>query len=173
MFNVGDKVWCVSSGTKTVPKLCPDCLGQKALTVILGDGTQVSIDCDCCEHGWQGSSGYIDSYEWTADILPAKVTGMEIDGSSVRYKVDDRWYVQDVFATQEQATLYAATLRAEYEKEEAERITAKVKRNKNWAWCVTYHRRGIAAAKKNLAYHEAKLAVAKAKAKDKTDEPVP
>jgi hypothetical protein len=174
-FDIGDKVWFVQSGNGSRYVTCPDCFGQCALTVILGDGSQVSIECDCCKEGFAGSRGQVKVYDWHCAPVSAVITGMEIDCQQVRYKFSNYYVPNDglVFATKEEAELEAIKVLAEHEADEAHRF-AHVKdrqvRHRTWAFSVSYHRNNAKRAKRDLEYHESRIAVAKTKAKTKEAE---
>lgn len=175
-FSIGDLVWYVQSGTDGRYVTCPDCFGACVLTVILGDGSEVSIDCDCCREGYRGSRGQVKAWDWYCEVKSGSVTGVEIDTEGVRYKVgvwhsDGAYSIHpdEVFSTKAEAEIAAAKALANHQQEELHRFN-NVKDHKGrqhtWAWNVTYHRREAARAKEDLAYHESRLAVAKAKAKE-------
>ena len=51
-FEIGERVWTVREYPHyDTLQLCSDCLGQKAVTLIMGDGTHVSIACENCKEG--------------------------------------------------------------------------------------------------------------------------
>lgn len=166
-FAVGDRVWFVTSGTQQHYVECPDCLGQCALTVTLGDGSQVSIDCDCCKQGYLGSRGSVISYEWKCTVESDEITGMEISGADVRYKFQYR-YPDAVYATKEEAEAESVKVLAAHVEDENRRmnhVKDRQVRHRTWAFSVSYHRRCAKEARKQAEYHESKLVVAKAKTK--------
>lgn len=168
MFKVGDKVWLVNSGTQQRYVDCPDCFGQCALTVIMGDGSQVSIECDCCKEGYLGSRGQVKVYDWLCDVVSDFVKGIEIDGDSVRYKLNHHYFPDAVFATKEEAEVEAAKVLAKHQADEEHRfnhVKDREVRNRTWAFSVSYHRRCAKEAARQLEYHDGRLAVAKKKAK--------
>jgi hypothetical protein len=169
-FNIGDMVWFVRAGHTPRYMICPDCCGTKVLTVIMGDGTQASIDCNCCREGLH-IRGKVKVYDWHCEVDSRVVTRIKIDGDSVSYSVSytvfEAW-PDAVFATKEEAEAEAVKVLAQYKADEDKRINQLKDpkgRMKTWAWNVSYHQGCIKRAEKDLAYHQAKLAVAKAKAK--------
>ena len=167
---IGDEVWFVRAGHNQRYITCPDCCGTMALTVIMGDGTQVSIDCECCREGVY-TRGEIKVYDWHCSAACAEVTGIRIGKDTTTYTfTGGPVYIapERVFATKEEAELEATKVLAEHTQEEHDRIN-KLKdpkgRMKTWAWNATYHRSCIRRAEQEIAYHQSKLAVAKAKAK--------
>ena len=141
---------------------CTDCLGQRALTGILGDGSQVSIACQGCNHGDLGSTGQMRVHAYEAHVQSGVITGIEVAGESLRYSMDG-WRTDDVFATAEEAQARGDEMRAAHEAGEAAKPAQKVKPARNWAWHVTYHRGEIKQLERSIEYHKAALAVAKQK----------
>lgn len=179
-FNIGDKVWHVKCGTHRVYVTCPDCNGTGQLTVIMGDGSQVSITCSCSEYAGIHEGvirGKVSHYEWDADVESGVISGIDIDTTRVRepvveYRISisscSAYIVNDTtaFSTKEEAFEYAKKLAEEHNNQEREEVYKKEKPNHTWAWNATYHRRQIASLKKQLEHHESKLNVAKVKAKE-------
>ena len=169
MYKLGDKVWVAFLESREKWVLCPHCCGKRALTVILGDDSRVSIDCDCCRYGYEGSKGYLKSYAWVSGVKESTITKVEQEWpTKVEYGVDGGYRVdQDkVFDTQAGAEVRAQELIVEQEKEELRRIQVKEKVDRNWAWNVRYHRDKIRSAEKDLIYHRSKLAVAQTHVKE-------
>ena len=141
---------------------CTDCFGQRALTVILGDGSQVSIACQGCDHGSLGSTGQMRVHGYEAHVQSGVITAIEVAGERLRYSMNG-WRTDDVFATTEEAQARVDEMRAAHEAEEAAKPAQKVKPSRNWAWHVTYHRGEIKRQERSIEYHKAALAVAKQK----------
>lgn len=166
-FNIGDKVWYAERFSTEERVTCIDCQGKRALTVIMGDGSHVSIDCSLCARGYEPPRGYITYSKQVADVRQVAITRIEQGPDKIEYGADGYFYrSQDVFATREEAQMRAEELAEEFNREELERINSKEKPDRNWRWHVRYHRECIRRAEKELEYHRAKLAVAKVKAKD-------
>ena len=164
-FNIGDKVWRSKAGSETIWIICPECLGSSRLRVILGDESQVSIPCVCCQHGWDGSLGKIHSYSFVARTEEATITGIELrkqDGKEYFVYSCDGWHVDeaDLFLTQLGALADAARLVAEHEADEKKKLGYKEKQHKTWASNVAYWRSEIRRAKQTIAMAEARLAAA-------------
>lgn len=167
-FNVGDMVWSLLAIAKQTEVTCPDCLRSKYVTVILGDGSQETIDCSRCERGYQGSFGYLidESPDW--QVVQVRVTRKEQkDGGIVEYGCEHTYYAQHVYATEEEAVKardqVIATRKAEY----LAQLQSKERSKASWAWNVRYHRQEIRDLAKRIEYHQAKLDVAKLKSKEK------
>lgn len=167
-FNIGDKVWFAHTVTQAVLTVCPDCAGNKQLKVILGDGSEVAIDCACCDRGWVGSRGTIEYSQHAEVAKESVVTGISLQSGKVLYTGEGFWEhnEEDVFGTESEAIERAKTMVAERTAEEVRRSLHKEKDGKTWAFHVTYHRRAAEHARKDLDHHTAKLTYAKSKAKE-------
>ena len=171
-FNIGDKVWVALAEQQEKKVECPECCGKRKLQVILGDGTVVSIDCECCKYGYEGSRGFIQTNEFYVRVEPDTITGAEIEFSKIRYKLQTHYTESaNIFATKEEAEARSAVQVIEQAAREAIRMKQKERQEKSWAWNAAYHRREIRDFKKRIAYHEAKLAaVPTDKDRDSSDE---
>ena len=168
-FNIGDKVYLAAYERKAIMVTCPDCFGSKRVRVILGDDTEISIECGgCYPGGYDPSLGYITNYEWTASAKLKTVTGVEERaGEPTRYNFGNTcdFDGNKTFATEEEALTKANELRQAYEDEENKRLMAKTKNARSWAWNATYHRQCAERARKELAYHEDKARICAARKK--------
>ena len=167
-FNIGDTVWFArcKSIKKHIP--CDACQGQKYLTVFMGDGSQVTIDCAGCQSGYDPPTGYVVFYESVADSVCTKIDRINITADGVEYITTEGYSGKDcMFATKEEADLKAAELGKEYEAERKHRLEhTKENDKRTWAWNASYHRRKIKENQKQVEYHTAKLNVADIKAKE-------
>lgn len=173
---MGDMVWYVRVGTSEEWITCPDCLGRKYLTVIMGDGTEVSIDCEGCHVGYNPPSGAIKKYTHNIPLIfHLPIVGMNtmrigieyhlgnVDGQSSYYCCMET----EVFDTREDAEVRATELMKEQQAEEEARLLRKEKPTKTWSWNATYHRGCIRKMEKDIEYHRKKLSAAMEHAKDK------
>jgi hypothetical protein len=162
IYNVGDEVWCAWARIVKKERVCPDCLGQKYLTLIMGDGSEVSVDCENCKRGWRSPYGKVEYYEFAADVSYATIKKVEIEKDKIRYTFTDN-YVCDsdkVFGLEKDARAKADELAKAKTEEKKRDMQQKDKPSHNWAWHASYHRRCIANAERDLAYHKKKLDVA-------------
>jgi hypothetical protein len=177
MFNIGDKVYVPKYGTQEVFVTCPHCFGKKYLTVILGDESKVTIDCECCREGYE-HKGKISIWKWGASAEQIPIDGIDShlenngktrtryhEGTGGCYRLHD-----EVFATYEEALDFAKGKVAEHDLTEKEEIeNKKIYATKTWARNVAYHRDCIKRYEHDLAYHKARLAVAEEKAKEQEE----
>lgn len=163
-FNIGDKAWVARGGNHTeVWVTCPHCFGKKYLTVIMGDDSQVTIDCDCCKEGYNDCRGQIKEYKFVASAYEITIESIEVRCGKTQYNNNDEC---DVFLTKEEAETRAEQFRAENDRQEAGRILHKKDKNRDWAWNASYHRKELKRALHDVEYHTAALDVAKLKSKE-------
>lgn len=172
-FEVGQQIWIGTfSPLSPVHETCPDCGGTGRLRVTFHDETQVSIECRNCAAGYDPPTGRVIVYRNDAGARQATVTGLEVHGAKVRWHVDacaGSYRIvddEDAFEIEADALAWAQARAATYEAEQRAKIFQKEKDTHTWAWNASYHRNNIKRAEKDIAYHTAKLNVAKLKAKE-------
>ena len=172
IYNIGDQVWCASTGTKEKSKTCLECFGKKYLTVILGDDSQVTIPCAGCAAGYDPSKGYVTYSEFGIDVFQAFIERVEIERAGVKYSMSNHYYFKDneVFETKEEAEIKAKEKADEFNKEELTRIHRKDKHHRDWSWHVYYHRKQIRDSEKTIEYAKKTLDAAKIKSKTEGDD---
>jgi hypothetical protein len=174
MFSLGDLVWVASVRWAQKQIRCPDCFGKRFLRVILGDDSQVTVECPECCRGYEGPQGVVGTYDYIASVEPEIVSGLEKDWRDEREVIVYRFnhhsgvVETDCFATKEEAEQRASVLAKEQAEQEAKRLASKEKPNKSWAWNATYHRGEIRRAERDLIYHRSKLEVALAHKKEES-----
>lgn len=175
-LNMGDTVWVAYATLgkeSTVP--CPVCFGQKAVTINLGDGSQVQVDCDYCGHGFRSPTGTEKVYAPEAGASIGRITGMELRGytQEMEYRVDGSpRRADELFETKADALVVANALMAEALDREMQRRAARVEdAHRSMTWKIGYHRREAAKAASSLAYHEGEVRALKARRGGIEDEP--
>lgn len=167
-FNVGDQVWIAKTEWKEYYLTCPHCFGKKFLTVILGDDSKITIDCECCRAGYLGSQGTVSVGQYREDASFETITRKEQSRDEISYTAGGYCLKHnDIFRTKEEAQIRAAEIARDHRADEMQRFYTKEKIDRNWAWNATYHRNNIKRLKQELAYHESKLMVAQTRAKEK------
>lgn len=172
-YNIEDKAWHASrKGTEEVVT-CPECFGEKYLTVILGDGSQVTIDCAGCASGYDPPKGYVSYYKSSVEVELVTICKVEIyqDHAEYGFNGTDSFHHiakdTDLFATKEEATIRAKELAEEWNKEQLAKIHRKEKNHRDWSWHVHYYRRQIRDAEQKIEYATKQLDAAKAHVKKK------
>jgi hypothetical protein len=174
MFKVGDKAYLASMEYHQETVVCPDCAGKKYLTVILGDGTELSIDCCTCQSGYDPPRGYVNyhSYRPMSEVQEITIDGVEYRKDGDNYVATEYQYNKSssswrtaksnqVSANKAEAQLRAEMMAREASEEALKDFLSREKPNHTWAWNATYHRRCMKQALKDYEYHKAKIEVAK------------
>jgi len=175
IYKIGDKVWYASRQTTRKSVICPECFGKKYLTVILGDDSQITIDCVGCASGYDPPTGSCSYYEHGANVSLVVIGRVEINSDYIEYgfnRVGGCMSIAkdtEVFPTKKEAEIRAEELAEESNKEQLAKIHRKEKNNRTWAWHVHYHRRQIRDAEKTIEYAKQKLDAAKAHTKEKKE----
>lgn len=168
-FNIGDKAWLARYSNEPETVQCPDCFGRRFLTVILGDESRVTIECNACTRGLNYSTGRIKTWKYSARVEEITIDGMECrKGEPTRYRYNSTSSTsfiadsENLFATKEAAERRAVELRDTADQEEKKNLERRKEYpRKSWAFNATYHRKCVAHAERDLEYHKSKLDVAK------------
>ena len=134
-FNPGDTVWCARIQSIKEHITCDICQGQKYLTVIMGDGSQVTIDCTGCQSGYDPPKGYITTCKQEANSVCTKIDNIRINADGAEYITVEGYCGKNrMFATKKEADLRAAELGNEYEAEQRHRLEhTKENDKRTWA----------------------------------------
>ena len=172
MFSIGQIVFKATYRRTEKLVTCPDCLGSRRVKMVLGDGTELLIECGGCDpDGYRASTGTIKQYDFAVQVKSYTVTGVNTRANAVSYELDNfggsyhTGTESDVFATADEAQAFGDSLRAEHEADENKRWMSKTKDAKSWAWNASYHRKCIKQAEKDLEYHRGKVQVCAAHGK--------
>ena len=169
-IKIGDRVWIASFQSRKVQKECPVCFGNKEVTLRLGNGDEVLLDCDYCGHGFHDPTGYVTCYERTPEAEPVIVQRIASEvsegGTTYRYYFNGSSYVEnDAVYTSHEEALTAAHAKAAWEQKEdderAYRIKAQV--NKTFSWNAGYHLRQATECRRRAEYHDRKAVLCKAR----------
>ena len=167
-YDIGQQIYHATWDTRTGHVTCPDCGGTGRLRVTFHDDTTVSIDCRNCSSGYNRPSGQVQIYERLARAELCTITGCEIEGTKVEWRLDTHYRVNedDLFTDYDECLAYARIKAEAADKAELEKVNRKEKDTRTWAWNASYHRKCIKDAQKQLDYHTSKLNVAALKAKE-------
>lgn len=176
-FEIGQTVYRSDFDRRERRIVCPDCLGSKRVKVVLADETEISIECGGCDPGGcEPSRGYLLQWDYAVQTRKHTVSTVTTKAEGpTEYRLDlsnGRAYIGDdtnTFGTEEEALAYGETLRAKAEDEANTRALAKTRDEKSWKWNYAYHKRAAEQARRDLAWHEAKAIVCKAKVKNPTE----
>lgn len=172
MFSIGDTVYIGKYTRVTSQVPCPDCAGQRFLTVTLGNGDQHTIECACCleRRSWGADypRGWVEHVELSATTTEATISGVSVTTRGIEYETSAGRAVHEGYdpdwggyptarATTEEAVADAEAGRIEAEESENRRKFSKDKEGKTWSWHVTYHRQCLKRAQEQIEYHTGRL----------------
>jgi ribosomal protein S27E len=166
-YEIGQKLWLASWDSSEDYVRCPDCGGTGRLLVTFHDETTVSIECAGCASGYNPPTGYVRVYNRRAKALPVIITGVEVRDGKTEWRTNSHYCPDEAdLYDNENDCLAGALLKAQKaDQEEREKIGAKEKPTRTWAWNASYHRKEIKRCKESIEYHERKLAAANLKAR--------
>jgi hypothetical protein len=167
-YKVGDKVWYATFGSREIQVPCPVCYGNKTVTVILGNGDEVAVECDYCQKGFSGARGFVTEYEHSPAAEYLTIQGCRIeqdmDGDKVQYTSNHySLYPEKMFDTEEEALEHAVKMAEEDAQRKSEK--PKYKNEKSYAWNAGYHMKQAQSKRKEADYHEVKAKICKTKSK--------
>ena len=171
-YQIGDKVWWATHDTEEKHTTCEDCLGSKYVKVIMGGGTEHSIQCENCKRGWLGPVGYTVHHEGVYAVKERIIKGISIQDSVIEYQLyltSNSWnnaQESQLFTDKGQAEEHAKQLTIELNERNEKNKYKKTKEHKNWAYHVSYHRNCYKKAMKDAEYHQSMLNYAKTKTKE-------
>jgi len=169
MKQIGDKVWIAGLVHTTYTIKCPHCSGQRYIKALVPESEPIDLACaGCGGHQYDSyPTGRVERWRYEAKAEEATITGIDANSERVEYKFQNR-YGCEVFETQSAAIAFAETLREKQEAGDRQKFEwAKESAKRTWAWNLYYHRRGVADAKRDMAYHESKLRFIKEQGNDK------
>lgn len=173
IYNIGDNVWHASRKSTEERITCPECFGKRYLTVILGDDSQVTIDCAGCASGYDPPKGYVTYYKQDIDVKQVIIDGLRVTRDYVEYEINKTncscniLKNVDIFITKEEAEVRAKELAEQWNEEQLAKIHRKEKNHRDWSWHVHYYRRQIRDAKEKIEYATKQLDAAKIHVKKK------
>jgi hypothetical protein len=167
---IGDTIWIATIETQCVQTVCPVCFGKLKVTLILGDGTTVSLPCGYCAKWFGSPTGITTVYEYVCKPKPFIIAEVNVSvtatGRTVCYK-DWQGYEPDLyFETEAEALSASLSRKATYDEEQITRVE-NIKKNqvKSYSWNAGYHMREAKRAKERLERHEKLAVVCKERAK--------
>jgi hypothetical protein len=84
-FAIGQQVWHATRNTREHYETCPDCVGTRVLTIILGNGEEFEIPCSACSYGYEPATGKVKRTvcEWMP--IPFTCRRVNISGDTIYY----------------------------------------------------------------------------------------
>ena len=172
-FALGEQLWWVGNGYREEEIPCPECAGTKALTLIRGNGEQVSLECNYCQLGYDPPRGVVSRIYYDHRPTPFTPRRVRVDGDEITYSAsepDATCYsvvsARYLYPSQDECQARCDILNAERTKAEEERALAILaSKRQGLAHSVHYWGNLVKDLKKKLEKATARLAVLKEKAK--------
>ncbi len=161
-FEIGQEYWMPLSTPREVTVPCPICAGQRHVTVILGDGEHVSVDCDGCGSGFAGPKGTITEWDQTPGAV-SFVIGYVESLYSNRWTLKSRDGKTSDFADlcTTEAEAVACSMKRCADQQEHNLMQGRHRRRglSKAAWTIRYHRQCIRDLERQLVWHRAKVGI--------------
>jgi hypothetical protein len=164
-FVIGETYWLPVRTPEQVTIPCPVCAGQLFVTVILGDGSHVTVQCDACGLGHERPRGTITEYRLSPSAIPFVIQDV------VSFNAEKYWRVQsadhrecewaDLCPTEAEALAVSeAACRKHDEDTEMSHARAR-KRSGHATWSIRYANDQIKQAERTIAWHRARISEAR------------
>lgn len=171
-FKIGDVYYRPISAPRQTTITCPICAGKLCITVILGSGEQLLVECDACGTGLSRPNGKLT--EWNQDPATelfeiASITSFHNGNWGVKSTSGSTCDFSDL-ETFEVDALRVATKRSEEvcERNMGVRLHRK-KETKKAGWSIQYHRKCIKDAERTIEWHQSKIVVKSNESQQKQD----
>lgn len=162
-FALGQVVWRASATPVERWVECPECAGTKAITMILGNGEEYSLECALCGPGYSQSSGLVRVYDYETTPEEFTCTDLEVRDKEVRYGCTK---VEFLYEDKEACRTHCDELNEEHKRHAEKRdIAVLSSRREGLAFSAHYWSSVVRKLKKELATAEARLNVSKDKKK--------
>ena len=164
-FAIGQKVWWIGQGHNTRVIVCPECMGTKAVTMILGNGTEISLGCRACTSGFNSPTGTRTEiyYEHIPHLFIC--TDVRAEGrGEFRYAGGGHDYINSETLFEDHAECIKECDRLNEEKTQQERdrdLQNILGARKDMAWSAHYWTRKRSDLRKELESVERRLAAIK------------
>ncbi len=171
-FKVDDKVWWAKCRWEQKRILCPTCFGKLQVTLILGNGDEVTLPCQGCAPGFESPTGHISEYDYISEPEMIYINGMnlEINGNKekVRYISSSCSYdEEELFWNHSEALAESQEKKRKLDEEQVTRAEyIKNKVHKSFSWNAGYHMREAKQLRSKAEYHDKMAIVCKAKSKE-------
>lgn len=168
-FELGVTIWAADTSSHPEWVECPECAGTRVLTLIQGNGEQVSIDCACCRNGYEPSTGRVQTTQWRAAPRPFTPRRFRMDGDEWMFSEESPeavaygcYRVDRLFKDRAACQAECDRMNAEHVKHMEESMLLNLmSKRRDMAWSVHYWGRQVKDLEKNLERAKARLQVCK------------
>ena len=173
-FAVGQELWWIGNGHRTETIVCPDCAGSRAITMILGNGDQVSLECRCCQLGYDQPRGVVERTYFGHEPIRFIPKRVSCEGDRIYYSKSvgacSRVHSSELYATESECQQRCDELNnTATEAELVRSMHVRESKRRDMAWSASYWRGQVKDLEQKLERARARLAVCKVK----NAEPIP
>ena len=160
-FMLGTTYWMPTLNPTQVIVTCPVCYGNRTVTVTLGNGEHVAVECDGCGLGHESPQGTVREYTYEPGVKSftvKAVTSMHGESWWLRAEEghDSEW--SNLYATEDKAWKVSRERMADALADNARRsATSNRKMLSRLAWTVRYHEQCIADMERKIEWHRRKV----------------
>jgi len=172
MFKIGDTVWVGEFQQRKDRVPCPVCFTKRYVTLILGDDTEVEVECKFCDVGHFGAQGYvIDGYHYVTTATPKTITGMDIRKDEITYWFGGIGHQEErVAATEEEAVAKAQVDADKYNTNKRElQLERKHTSYKSYTWNAGYFMKKAKGALQDHKHYTEKAKIMESKARPRKE----
>lgn len=168
-FAIGQKVWHAKSSQEPEYITCPDCLGEKVLTVLQGNGLKFTIECAACRVSYDPPTGRVKTRLYK--VYPQAFTChlINIVHNTFYYYDEHKNSAESdrLFTTLEECQKKCDELNKKHAEEQDRILMASLQsRRRDLAWSVHYWSRQVKDLERQLELAKARLNVCKEKKND-------
>lgn len=176
-YNIGDTAWAFYYDNVKDYETCPDCRGDKYVTLTLGCGNKFTLECETCTPGgYESATGRIAFFKRRAEDFKVTITSVDVSGGKLEYKYERggnfAYYAKEseLASTKEKAIALGEEAAREANEKERYDFYTRERPDKKWSWNVSYYRGQIKKATKDLEYYGKMLDAQKEFAKKEREE---
>ena len=170
IYKIGETVWVGQWESRKERVPCPICFGTKVVTLILGDGTAVELDCKYCDNGFMGPQGHVvESHYVAGEVTQKVITGVDVrtneDGIDVTYWFGGNGKNGNFVSKDKDIALAKATTSAEEQNEKQRTMKDGQKKNdrKSYSWNAGYYLREAAKSRAAATRYEEQARIMESK----------
>lgn len=169
-FSIGEVVWTPSSGYEEVWETCPECAGTMALTLIKGNGEEVSLACNYCSPGFDLPTGRVKVSKGAFRPEPftcSRIVGWEAEGPSYSESSEGATCYSfkragDLFRDKDECQARCDELTKDREYHRAQQVIANLEsKRKSLSHSTHYWKSQVDRLERDLNAAKARLAVSK------------
>ena len=162
-FKIGETLWHAARNHHEEKVQCPECMGTRVITMTLGTGERVALDCEMCRVGWDSARGWVTRSVLTFRAEKFMTVDLEFRSLGEVVYINDRGLRADarvLFPGLEECRVECSRLQQEHDRGREAMMMANLEsKRKHLAFSAHYWKRKIVDLEKDLERCRARLAV--------------